>query len=199
LRHCYGHGDETSPNGKQTKHPTTVTDEGTCGNGNSTSGGCGGPCGGGPGNGGGSGGGGRTPNKITCSTVLPDGSTVGSHVNSVVNSLNDSAQISANTDSTAVAEAQTGSNPISAASEVYSGTNFRAMYGGPGADYTLLGDAGNFAYFAVSADIGVPLGVAEFVAGVYSITHHPSSDWVGPFGMDPSATRNISAYGVTCP
>lgn len=47
------------------------------------------------------------------------------------------------------------------------------MYGGPGANYTLLGDAGNFAYFAVAANIGVPLAVAEAAAGGYSVLNHP--------------------------
>jgi hypothetical protein len=50
-----------------------------------------------------------------------------------------------------------------------------------------LGNAGNFAYGAVSANIGVPLWAAELAAGAYSITHHPPEQWIGPFGMDPSA------------
>jgi RHS repeat-associated protein len=139
-------------------------------------------------------------NNITCATVLPDGSTVGSHVNSVANSVNNSAQLTADSNAAnPVLESQTGLNPFSVMSQVYSGTNFRAMYGGPGANYQLLGDAGNFAYFAVSANIGVPLTAAEVAAGAYSITHHPPPDWVGPFGMDPSATRVVSAgYGAKC-
>jgi RHS repeat-associated protein len=136
---------------------------------------------------------------VTCSTVLPDGSTVGSHVNAVSNQINNAAN-SAQPVSTPYGPAPSPSlpGPISVASQVYSGTNFRGMYGGPGANYQLLGDAGNFAYFAVSANIGVPLWTAELVAGGYSITHHPPSDWVGPFGMDPSATRTVSGYGAKC-
>ena len=30
--------------------------------------------------------------------------------------------------------------------QVYDSTNFRAMFGGPNANYDLLGDLGNFAY-----------------------------------------------------
>jgi hypothetical protein len=136
---------------------------------------------------------------VTCSTVLPDGSTVGSYVNAVSNQINNAAN-SAQPVSTPYGPAPSPNlpGPISVASQVYSGTNFRGMYGGPGANYQLLGDAGNFAYFAVSANISVPLWTAELVAGEYSITHHPPSDWVGPFGMDPSATRTVSGYGAKC-
>ena len=136
----------------------------------------------------------RVPNLITCNTVLPDGSTVGSHINSVVNSVGNSA----NTQNP-VLEAQTGLNPISVMSQVYSGINFRAMYGGPSANYAFLGDAGNFAYGAVSAQIGVPLQTTEAVAGGYSLLAHPSSDWVGPYYMDPSATVQVPAgYYALC-
>jgi hypothetical protein len=136
----------------------------------------------------------RVPNQITCNTVLPDGSTVGSHINSVVNSVGNSA----NTENP-VLEGQTGLNPISVMSQVFSGTNFRAMYGGPGANYAFLGDAGNFAYGAVSAQIGVPLWATEAVAGGYSLLAHPSSDWVGPYFMDPSATVQVPAgYNAQC-
>jgi RHS repeat-associated protein len=164
-------------------------------------GGGGGPLtsGSGGGSGGGDGGGGnnRTPNNITCSTVLPDGSTVGSHVNSIVNSLNDSAQVNANTDATAVAEAQTGSNPISDIFQVYSGANFKIMFKGQ-ADASFLGDAGNFAYGAISADLGVPLSATEAVAGIYAkVAGH--TDTNHPFGMDSSANQQIPAgYQATC-
>ncbi len=187
---------EVSPNKVTTKHPTTITDEGTCsGNGNSTSGGCGGPCGGGPGNGGGSGGGGRTPNKITCSTVLPDGSTVGDVVNSVLENI---GQNSVDQDSTSIAEAQTGLwDPGTVALEVYSGTNFKIMFKGQG-DAGFLGDAGNFAYGAVSADLGVPLSATEFAAGVYA-RKSGHTDTNHPYGMDDSANRQVPAgYQATC-
>ena len=127
---------------------------------------------------------GSDPQKITCSTLLPNGRTVGSYVAALSNQINDSGELEY--------------APFYSAADVFSGTNFRAMFGGPGANYTLLGDAGNFAYFAVSANIGVPLWTAELFAGGYSMTHHPPSDWVGPFNMDPSATRNISGYGAGC-
>jgi hypothetical protein len=96
---------------------------------------------------------------VTCSTVLPDGTTVGSHVNVVSNQINNAAN-SAQPVSRPYGPGPSPNlpGPISVASQVYSGTNFRGMYGGPGANYTLFGDAGNFAYFAVSTNIGVPFG-----------------------------------------
>jgi hypothetical protein len=122
---------------------------------------------------------------------------VGSHVNSIVNSLNDSAQVNANTDATAVAEAQTGSNPISDIFQVYSGANFKIMFKGQ-ADASFLGDAGNFAYGAISADLGVPLSATEAVAGIYAkVAGH--TDTNHPFGMDSSANQQIPAgYQATC-
>ena len=87
------------------------------------------------------------------------------------------------------------------AGQVYSGTNFSGMFG-KGAGYTanaFLGDAGNFAYAAVSANIGVLYLATEFAAAAYSWTHHPPSDWVNLRGMDPSATVQVPAgYGVSC-
>lgn len=124
--------------------------------------------------------------KINCNTPLPDGSTVGQHVQTVVNGINSVPG--------ALFLAPTG-----VAAFVYSGTNFKIMYRGQGADPTLLGNAGNFAYGAVSADIGVPLSVAEMVAGGYAQLTHPSSQTNGPYGMDPSATANVPAgYTAQC-
>ena len=79
------------------------------------------------------------PNNITCSTVLPDGSTVGSHVNSVLDSI---GQNSLDHDANAIAEAQTGLDPGTIVLEVYSGTNFKIMFQGQ-ANAGFLGDAGN--------------------------------------------------------
>lgn len=72
------------------------------------------------------------------------------------------------------------------------------MYKGSGANAQFLGKAGNFAYGAVSADIGVPLSAAEFVAGVYAyVSGHPDRN--GPYGMDNSATINVPAgYSAQC-
>ena|ERR1035438_3383948 len=134
--------------------------------------------------------------EVGCNTVLPDGSTIGSHVRSVVNSVNNSAQLMVATENE---ESPSVSNLVSMISQVYSGTNFRTMYGGPGANYKFLGDAGNFAFFAINAKIGVPLLAAELAAGAYSIKVHSRKDWVGPFGMDPSATRVFKpGYGAKC-
>ena len=137
---------------------------------------------------------GRQPNKITCSTVLPNGRTAGSYVNQLSNSINAAA---GNPVSTPYGPAPNPSapGPVSVASQVYSGTNFRGMFG-KGAGYTanaFLGDAGNFAYAAVSANIGVPYFATQFAAAAYSWTHRPPGDWIGPLGMDPSATVQIPA------
>ena len=122
---------------------------------------------------------GRVPNNITCSTVLPNGRTVGSYVSQVSNGINQQAQVAPVSTPYGPAPNPSFPSPISVASQVYSGTNFRAMFGGPGANYAFLGDAGNFAYGAVSANLGVPLTGAEMVAGAYSLYAHPSSDWAG--------------------
>ncbi len=140
---------------------------------------------------------GRVANTITCATVLPNGQTVGSYVNQLSNSINGSV---GNPTSTPYGPGPNPSapGPISVASQVYSGTNFRKMLGGPGANYAFLGDAGNFAYAAVSANIGVPLIATELAAGAYTLLTHPLSD-LGPYGMDPSARVQIPAgYGAGC-
>jgi hypothetical protein len=137
----------------------------------------------------------RVPNKITCATVLPDGSTVGSRVASLSNNINNSYQWVDTADPSSVQ----GPGPVSVMSQVFSGANFRQMFGGPGANYTFLGDAGNFAYGAVSANLGVPLFATEMVAGAYSLYAHPSSDWGWPYGMDPSARVQVPAgYSAQC-
>jgi hypothetical protein len=142
---------------------------------------------------------GRQPNKITCSTVLPNGRTVGSYVQALSNQINNSGSQTISTPYGPAPVYTPGLSPLSIPGAVYSGTNFRQMFGGPGANYAFLGDAGNFAYGAVSASIGVPLSATEAVAGAYSVLAHPSSDWVGPWGMDPSATVQVPAgYGAAC-
>lgn len=52
-------------------------------------------------------------------------------------------------------------------------------------------------YHDKHAKIGVPLDLAEGVAGAYSLTHHQMKDWGWPYGMDPSARYQIpKAYEV---
>jgi RHS repeat-associated protein len=131
-----------------------------------------------PNQGGRSGGGTNNQQPITCDTVLPDGSTVGSQVAALSNKINDSLQLTS-TPYGPIAQNGNGSSIPSVVSEVYNGTNFRAMYGSPGANYVFLGDAGNFAYGAVTANIGVPLWTAEMVGGVYAFITHPAKDRTG--------------------
>jgi RHS repeat-associated protein len=150
---------------------------------------------GGGGGGNGDPGPGSPQNQVSCDTVLPDGSTIGGHVNSVVNSLNNAANADL---ANPVLEAQSGMNPLLVAYQTYTGTNFKIMYQGS-ANATFLGDAGNFAYGAVAANMEVPLSVAELVAGGYAQLTHPPNQQVGPFGMDPSATTQVPAgYKAQC-
>jgi RHS repeat-associated protein len=138
----------------------------------------------------------RTRNKITCGTVLPNGRTVGSYVNQLSNSINGSA---GNPTSTPYGPGPNPSvpGPLTVANQVYSGTNFKIMFRGQG-NAAFLGDAGNFAYSAVSGNIGVPLSVTEMVAGGYALLAG-HSDANGPYFMDASATAQVPAgYGAGC-
>jgi hypothetical protein len=136
------------------------------------------------------------PNKITCSTVLPNGQTVGSYVNQVSNTINNAPQ-STSTPYGPSAGYSPGYSPLSVPGQVYSQTNFKINFRGQG-DAAFLGDAGNFAYAAVSANIGIPLFAVEAVAGGYALwAGH--SDANGPYFMDASATAQIPAgYGAGC-
>jgi hypothetical protein len=138
----------------------------------------------------------RTPNKITCGTVLPNGRTVGSYVNQLSNGINGSA---GNPTSTPYGPGPNPSapGPLTVASQVYSGTNFKIMFRGQG-NAAFLGDAGNFAYAAVSGNIGVPLWATEAVAGGYALwAGHQDAN--GPWWMDASATAQVPAgYSAGC-
>jgi len=119
-----------------------------------------------------------------CSSDLPDGSTIGQHVRAVAAEANRWGSVL---------------GPIGIAAITYNGTNFRKMYGSPGADYKFLGEAGNFAYGAVSADLGIPLEATEMAAGGYARLTHTSSQRVGPYGMTNGETVNIpNGYDATC-
>jgi RHS repeat-associated protein len=138
----------------------------------------------------------RVPNKITCSTVLPNGRTVGSYVNQLSNTINNAPQ-GTSTPYGPSASYAPGYSPLSVPGQVYSQTNFKINFRGQG-NAVFLGDAGNFAYAAVSANIGIPLFAVEAVAGGYALwAGH--SDANGPYFMDASATAEIPAgYGAGC-
>jgi hypothetical protein len=139
---------------------------------------------------------GRQPNKITCGTVLPNGQTVGSYVNQLSNTINNAPQ-STSTPYGSSASYSPGYSPLSVPGQVYLQTNFKINFRGQG-NAAFLGDAGNFAYAAVSANIGIPLFAVEAVAGGYALwAGH--SDANGPYFMDASATAQIPAgYGAGC-
>ncbi|WP_158545041.1 RHS repeat-associated core domain-containing protein [Dyella monticola] len=138
----------------------------------------------------------RMPNQISCGTVLPDGSTVGDRVTALSHTINDAAQITSTPYGPSMSQTR-GYSPLSVPSIVYSQTNFKIMFRGQG-NAAFLGDAGNFAYAAVAANIGVPLFVTEMVAGGYALwAGH--RDTGGPFWMDASATRQVPAgYSAAC-
>jgi RHS repeat-associated protein len=138
----------------------------------------------------------RLRRQLGCNTLLPDGSTIGSHVKSI---SNDSAQLSLISDANnPTLETQgSGANPLLFAVQVYNQTNFKLIYKGS-TDATFLGDAGNFAYGAVSANVGVPLWATELIAGGYALAAQ-HKDRNNPYGMDNSAATNVPAgYGAQC-
>lgn len=138
----------------------------------------------------------RVSYRIDPDTVLPDGSTVGARVNALADDINNRAQFTFSPYGPAL-QIGNRSDPVAVAHDVYQGTNFRKEFGGPGANYPFLGDAGNYAYGGVSAQMGVPLDLAEGVAGGYSLIQHKIKDWGWPYGMDPSARYQIpKAYEV---
>jgi hypothetical protein len=128
---------------------------------------------------------------VICDTVLPNGQTVGDWTRQLSNGINQAAQ-----------DTPFGSippSPGSVADQVFASTLFRDIFRAPGVNYKQLGDMGNFVYAGVSANLGVPLWVTEVVAGRYSKKNHCPKDWVGPFGMDPSATVNVPlGYNSQC-
>jgi hypothetical protein len=140
---------------------------------------------------------GRQPNKITCGTVLPNGRTVGSYVNQLSTQINNSGSQSVSTPYGPAPIYSPGLSPLSIPGAVYSGTNFKIMFRGQ-ANAAFLGDTGNFAYAAVSGNIGVPLWATEAVAGGYALwAGHQDAN--GPWFMDASATAQIPAgYGAVC-
>ena len=115
--------------------------------------------------------------------MLPNGRTVGSYVNQLSNTINNAAQ-STSTPYGPGASYSSGYSPFSVPGQVYSQTNFKINFRGQG-NAAFLGDAGNFAYSAVSANIGIPLFAVEAVAGGYALwAGH--ADATGPYFMDAS-------------
>lgn len=133
---------------------------------------------------------------ITGKTVLPNGRTVGSYVNQISNTIINAAQ-SSSTPYGPSSSYSPGYSPSSVPGQVYSQTNFKINFRGKG-DPAKLGDAGNYAYSAVSANLGVPLTAVEMVAGAYALwAGHGDVD--GLYFMDASATVQVPAgYGVGC-
>jgi hypothetical protein len=132
--------------------------------------------------------------RLTGSGV--DSGTVGSHVQTVSNQVNGLASTTS-TPYGPVAQYSGAPSPLSVPSSVYNSINFKIMFQGQG-NAAFLGDAGNFAYGAISANIGVPLWATEAVAGGYALwAGHQDTN--GPFWMDASATQQVPAgYSAQC-
>jgi hypothetical protein len=138
-------------------------------------------------------------NQVICDSVLPNGQTIGDWINQLSTALKQAGQSASPSFTPYGPGANPSIGPGLIADQVFQSTKFRSMFAGPGANYKQLGDIGNFAYAAVSANLGVPFWATEAVAGYYSLTNHPSKDWVGPWGMDPSATVNVPlGYNSQC-
>jgi hypothetical protein len=138
-------------------------------------------------------------NQVICDSVLPNGQTIGNWINQLSDAINQAGQNTPPIFTPYGPGLNPDIYPDVIADQVFESTKFRSMFAGPGANYKQLGDMGNFAYAAVSANLGVPFFVTELVAGYYSHMNHPPKDWVGPYGMDPSATVNVPlGYNSQC-
>ena len=137
------------------------------------------------------------PSKPNCGSALPNGSTIGSNVQ----------QVDSNIDQTELSVAQAGGDPTAAGMGVYLGSvgsngplDFKNNFRGQGnAGY--FGEAGNFAFGAVSAHLFGSGSFGQYVAlsgaGVYAVMAGKKGPGipflVAPYGADPSAQANTPA------
>lgn len=137
------------------------------------------------------------PPKPDCSSALPNGSTVGGNVQ----------QVDSNIDQTEISVAEAGGDPSAAGFGVYLasvGSNgpldFKNNFRGQ-ADAGFLGQAGNFAFGAVSAHLFGSGSFGQYIAlsgaGVYAIGAGKKGAGipflVPPYGADSSAQANTPA------
>lgn len=144
------------------------------------------------------------PPKPNCNSELPNGSTIASNVQ----------QADSNIDQQETISAQAGGDPFAAGFGTYLGAvgsngplDFKNNFRGQG-DPGFLGEAGNFAFGAVSAHLFGSGSFGQYVAlsgaGVYAIMAGKKGPGIpfleSPYGADPSAQANTPA-GVSsiCP
>jgi hypothetical protein len=144
------------------------------------------------------------PPKPNCSSTLPNGSTIGSNVQQVDSSI----------DQVEISTAQAGGDPFAAGFGTYLGSvgsngplDFKNNFRGQG-DPGFLGQAGNFAFGAVSAHLFGSGSFGQYVAlsgaGVYAAMAGKKGPGIpfleAPYGADPSAQANTPAgVASSCP
>jgi RHS repeat-associated protein len=132
--------------------------------------------------------------SVDCNTVLPDGSTVGDVVRQLT------AQLQANYDDALQAQIAGGGDPLSsvaagflAIAQPNGPIDFKKNFRGQ-ASATTLGQAGNFAYYAIGTNF-LPNAVLDAGASAYSIFTGRGA------GIDNSANsvRNAALAAGGCP
>jgi len=138
------------------------------------------------------------PNNVNCNTVLPNGRTVGSYVQQY------RGQLQSVSDAAGVDDQQVGATtgafyPIA---EGGGSIDFKNIFRGQ-ANAALLGQAGNFAYYAIGSGI-LPAWELDAGAGAYALKaalqgKKSFSSLTGPFFSDASAasvrTQGLAANG----
>ena len=162
--------------------------------------------GGGGSSAGGGGGGGSSagaPNNVSCSTVLPNGQTVGQVVNQYRNQLQSIANEALNNPN--------NQNPLGeitgafyAIAQPHGPIDFKNGVAGQGGNGATLGQAGNFAYYAIGSGI-LPNWELDAGAGVYGVLSaafgsKSFSSLTGPMFSDASAAsvRNAALASNGC-
>jgi hypothetical protein len=134
-----------------------------------------------------------TANKVDCNSVLPNGKTVGDYVQPnralLQNSMNDSM---------AAAQSGLGVDPFSQPTGTFYSIakpngpiDFKNIFRSSGASPSVLGQAGNFAYYAIGSGI-LPNAELDVGAGLYALKNalfgaKRFSTLTGPMFSDASA------------
>jgi hypothetical protein len=156
--------------------------------------------------GGGGGTGSVAPSKVGCSTVLPNGNTVGQYINqgraqlqAIVDRQNEIAASGGDINPLAVITAFAG------IARDYGQIDFKNGAAGSGGNSTVLGQAGNFAYYAIGSGYLSPTTL-DVGASVYShasvlLGRKSLSSLTGPLGIDASAAsvKNAALATPGCP
>jgi hypothetical protein len=127
----------------------------------------------------------QTPKpKPDCNTVLPDGRTIGQVVQQYRAQLQGS--MNAASESLMPDPFGAGLGAMYSIAKPRGPIDFKNNFRGK-ADGKMLGEAGNFAYYAIGTGI-LPNAVLDAGAGFYSfISNKPASDTHGFWGIDSSA------------